>query len=74
MFLLIFRILNNVRKPDLVQRQPQFKVRSILATASFLRGCEIWTLKQRDIRSLRRAEIKFMRRTAVCNLLAHKRN
>jgi len=36
--------------------------------------CEICTLKQRDIRRLKTAEMKFTRRTAGYSLLDHRRN
>jgi hypothetical protein len=50
------------------------KVYNILATPSLLYGCEIWTLKQRDIRKLKKAEVKFMRHTAGYSLFDHRRN
>jgi len=31
---------------------------------TLLYGCEIWTLKQRDIRRIKTAEMKFMKHTA----------
>jgi hypothetical protein len=37
-------------------------------------NCEVSTLKQRYLRRLKRAEMKFMRRTAECSLLDHKTN
>jgi len=40
---------------------------------SFLYGCEIWILKQKDVRRLKTAEMKFMRRTAEYSLLDHRR-
>jgi hypothetical protein len=39
------------------------KVHNILATPSLLYGCEILILKQRDIRRIKRAEMKFKRGT-----------
>jgi len=36
-------------KLNLVQKQSRLKVYNILPIPSFLYGCEIWTLKQRDI-------------------------
>jgi len=33
---------------------------NFLAVPSLLYGCEIWTLKQRDLRRLKTAEMKFM--------------
>jgi len=41
---------------------------------SLLSGCEICTLKERNIRILKTTEIKFMRRTAGYTLLNHRRN
>jgi hypothetical protein len=51
-FLQILGILNNVFKQSLVQRQYQ------------LYGCEMWTLKQMDIRRIKTAEMKFMKCTS----------
>jgi len=41
-FLQMLAILNNVLKPNLVQRQSRSKVCNILATLSPLYGYEIW--------------------------------
>jgi hypothetical protein len=54
----ILGILNNALKPDLLQKQCRLKVYSILFIASLLYGCETWTLKQRDIKRLKTAEMK----------------
>jgi len=37
-----------------------------------MRGCEIWTLKQRDIRNLQEAEMKSMENKARYVLLDYK--
>jgi hypothetical protein len=50
------------------------KVYNILTILSLLYGCEIWTLKQRDIRRLKSAEMKCMRCTAGYGLLHHRSN
>jgi hypothetical protein len=50
------------------------KVNNILVIPSLLRGCEIWTLRQRIIRRLKAAQMKFMRPKAGFNLLEHKRS
>jgi hypothetical protein len=47
---------------------------SVLAVPSLLCGCEIWTLKQRVIRRLKIAEMKFTRPTAGYSLLGHRKN
>jgi len=52
-FLQILAILNNILEPNVVQRQSPFKVYSILAVPSLLYDCDMWTLKQRDIRRQR---------------------
>jgi hypothetical protein len=49
-------------------------VYNISAVSSLPYGCEFWTLKQRDIRRLKTAEMKFMRHRAEYNLLNHRRN
>jgi hypothetical protein len=61
-------------KPHLVQKKSKFKVCNILATPSLLCGCEIWTLKQRDMRRLKTAETKCMTHTARYSLLYHRMN
>jgi hypothetical protein len=67
-------ILNNVFKPNLVQRQSQLKAYNILAVPSLLYGCEVWALKQRDIKRLKTTEKKFTIHTAVYSSLNHTRN
>jgi len=52
-------ILNNVLKPNLVQKQSRLKLHNILAIPLLLYGCEIWTLKQSDVRRLKTAEMKW---------------
>jgi hypothetical protein len=47
------------------------KAYSILAVPLLLYGCEIWTLKQRDIRRLKTAEMEFMRCTTGYSSLDH---
>jgi hypothetical protein len=44
----------------------------ISASPSILYGCEIWTLKQRDIRKTRTADMKFTIRTAGYSSLHHR--
>jgi hypothetical protein len=41
---------------------------------SLLYECKTWILKQRDVRRLKTAEMKFMRRTTGYSLLDHRRN
>jgi len=50
------------------------KVHNILPAPPLLYGRDIWTLKQRDIRSLKTAEMKFMKHTAGYSLLGHRGN
>jgi hypothetical protein len=74
-FFKISDILNNVLNPNLIQRQSQLKLCYTLAIKSLLCDCEFCTLKQEgDVRRLKIAEMKFMRRTAVYSLLDHRRN
>jgi hypothetical protein len=44
-----------------------------LAIPEHLHGCEIWTLKQRDIRRLKTAEMRFVRRTARYSLFYYRK-
>jgi hypothetical protein len=39
-----------------------------------LNDYEVWALKQSDVRRLNTAEMTFMRHTARCSLLDHRRN
>jgi hypothetical protein len=41
----------------------------ILAIPSLLYGCEIWTLKHRDVRRLKIMEMKFMRDITGCRFI-----
>jgi hypothetical protein len=50
------------------------KVYNISAVPSLLCGCEIWTLKPRNIRRIKKTEMKFLRRTAEYRLLDSRRN
>jgi hypothetical protein len=50
------------------------KVYNIIATPSLLCGCEIWSLKQRHIRRITTAEMKFVRNVAGYILLDHRRD
>jgi hypothetical protein len=61
-------------KPNLIQRQSLLKKYNIFAIPSLLYGCEKWSLKHRDIRRLRTAEMKFMRLIEGYSLLDHRRN
>jgi hypothetical protein len=67
-------ILNYVLKPNLLQKQSRLKVYNILPISSLLYGCEIWILKQRDMRRLKKAEMKCMKPTAGYRLLDHRRS
>lgn len=73
-FLQVLGMLNNILKPKLVQKQSWLKVFNILAIPSLLCDFEIWTLKQRDIRRLKAADMKFIKWTAGYNVLDHTRN
>jgi hypothetical protein len=48
------------------------KVYNSLAVPLPLHGCEIWTLKQKNIR-LKTAEMEFMRPTAGSSLMYHRK-
>jgi hypothetical protein len=62
-FLQILGILN-VLTPNLVKELSGLKIYNILVIP-----CGVWTLKQRDIRRLKIAEPKFMKRTTGYNTL-----
>jgi hypothetical protein len=63
-----------VLKSSLFRGQSQLKMYNILATPSLLYGCKVWTSKQRDVRGLKRQEVKFMRRTVKYSIQEHRRN
>jgi hypothetical protein len=67
-FLKIMGMENNVFKPDLVKRN------HILVILSHVYSCKIRTLKQKDIRRLNKAEMKFSIQTVGYNLLDQIRN
>jgi hypothetical protein len=48
----ILEILKNVMKPNSEQTESRLKVCNILGIPPLLYGCEIWTLKQGDVRRL----------------------
>jgi len=56
--------MKNILKPNLVQRESRLKVYNILAIISLLYFYKIWKLKQRNVRRLKAAEMKFTRRRA----------
>jgi hypothetical protein len=41
---------------------------NILTVTTLQNGCEVWTVKRRDIRELETAEVQFMTRTTEYNL------
>jgi hypothetical protein len=52
-----------------IQTQSPLKACNISVTPLLLYGCEMWTLKQRNMRRLNTAEMKFIRRRAGYRLL-----
>jgi hypothetical protein len=50
------------------------QLRNHLLDQYFAYGSEAWTIRKADERRLTTAEVRFMRRTAGCSLLEHRRN
>jgi hypothetical protein len=53
-----------VFRPQKPLKKTRIKLYSTLALPLLLNGCETWTIKVRDARRIKAAEIKYMRRTA----------
>jgi hypothetical protein len=73
-FLQVTGIINNVSKPNQVQKSSRMKIYNTLAIPTLIYGSEIWTLTQEDKSRLKASEMKFLRRTAGYTLLDHKKN
>jgi hypothetical protein len=73
-FLQVTVIINNVLKPNQVQKSSRMKIYNTLAIPALIYGSEIWTLTQQDKSRLQSSEMKFLRRTAGYTLLDHKKN
>jgi ABC-type ATPase involved in cell division len=72
-FLQVTGTINNILKPNQVQKSSRMKIYNTLAIPTLIYGREIWTLTQ-DKSRLKASEIKFLRRTAGYTLLDHKKN
>jgi len=73
-FLKITGILNNVFRPQKTLKKATIKLYNILALPVLLYGSETWTIKTRDARRIKEAEIKYMRRRAGYTLTDYKTN
>jgi hypothetical protein len=73
-FLQVTGTINNVLKPNQVQKSPRMKIYNTLAIPALIYGREICTLTQQDKSRLKASEMKFLRRTAGYTLLDHKKN
>jgi hypothetical protein len=73
-FLQVTGTINNVLKPNKVQKSSRMKIYNTLAIPTLIYGSEIRTLTQEDKSRLKASEIKFLRRTAGYALLDHKKN
>jgi hypothetical protein len=66
--------INNVLKPNQVQKSSRMKIYNTLAIPTLIYGSKIWTLTQEDKSQLKASEMKFLRRTVGYTLLDHKKN
>jgi hypothetical protein len=73
-FLQVTSTINNVLKPNQVQKSSRMKMYNTLAISTLIYGSKIWTLTQQDKSRLKASEMKSLRRTAGYTLLDHKKN
>jgi hypothetical protein len=73
-FLKILGLINNVLKPNQVQKTTRLKVYNTLAVPTLIYGSEIWTLRKQDKTRLTTSEMKFLRKTTGYTLMDHKKN
>ncbi|KAJ4437007.1 hypothetical protein ANN_17139, partial [Periplaneta americana] len=66
--------INTVFKSSHVQKHTRLKVYKTLARPVLTYGSEAWTIRKADEQRLTTAEMRFMRRTAGCSLLEHRKN
>jgi hypothetical protein len=67
-------VINQVFKPSLVQQHTRLNIYRTLARPVLIYGSEAWTVRKADEKTLKAAEMKFMRKTARLTLWDHKRN
>ncbi|KAJ4429616.1 hypothetical protein ANN_21802 [Periplaneta americana] len=73
-FIKITGVINTVFKSSHVQKHTRLKVYKTLARPVLTYGSEAWTIRKADEQRLTTAEMRFMRRTAGCSLLEHRKN
>ncbi|KAJ4443543.1 hypothetical protein ANN_05216 [Periplaneta americana] len=73
-FIKITGVINAVFKSSHVQKHTRLKVYKTLARPVLTYGSEAWTIRKADEQRLTTAEMRFMRRTAGCSLLEHRKN
>lgn len=73
-FIKITGVINTVFKTSHVQKHTRLKVYKTLARPVLTYGSEAWTIRKADEQRLTTAEMRFMRRTAGCSLLEHRKN
>ncbi|KAJ4428629.1 hypothetical protein ANN_24674 [Periplaneta americana] len=67
-------VINAIFKSSHVQKHTRLKVYKTLARPVLTYGSEAWTIRKADEQRLTTAEMRFMRRTAGCSLLEHRKN
>ncbi|KAJ4425680.1 hypothetical protein ANN_27876 [Periplaneta americana] len=73
-FIKITGVINSVFKSSHVQKHTRLKVYKTLARPVLTYGSEAWTIRKANDQRLTTAEMRFMRRTAGCSLLEHRKN
>ena len=67
-------ILNNVFRPQTTLKKTRIKLYNTIDLPVLLYVSETWTIKARDARRIKAAEMKYMRRTAGYTWTHHKTN
>jgi hypothetical protein len=70
----IVGILNNIFKPNNVQKATGFGIHKTLAIPALTYGSEIWTLRKQDKHRLTASEMKLFGRTAEYTIMDRKKN
>jgi hypothetical protein len=73
-YLKITDILSNVFRPQKILKKARIKLYNTLALPVLLHGSGTWTIKARDARRIRAAEMKYTRRKAGYTWTDYKTN
>ena len=73
-YLKITGIISNVFRPQKTLKKTRIKLYNTLTLPVLLYGSETWTIKARDARRIKAAEMKYMRRTTGYTWIDYKTN